>query len=89
VAGRPELVWYDFLQARAASMKVFVSFRDACWNPRSSQSSLTEGTLLSDTEGFDGDIMGEEALVKRAGLCEHRNKDEKAERGKDQKTKVR
>jgi hypothetical protein len=70
-------------------MKEFVSFRDARWNPRSSQSSLTEGTLLSDTEGFDDDIMGEEALVKRVGLCEHRNKDEKAERGKNEKTKRR
>ena len=67
-------------------MKVFVSFRDACWNPRSSQSSFTEGTLLSGIEGFDDDVMMRKALAKRAGLFEHRNKDE---RTKDGKTKVR
>jgi len=73
-------------------MKVFVSFRDACWNPRSSQSSRTEGTLLSGREGFDDDVMRKQALGKRAGLFEHIDKDErskgrKVERRKDESTK--
>lgn len=65
-------------------MKVFVSFRDACWNPSSSQSCLTEGTLLSGKEGFDDDVMTKKALleVKRAGLLEHRNKDVRRRDGK-------
>jgi len=36
---------------------VFVSFKDALWNPRRSQSSFTDGTLLSDTEGFDDGVI--------------------------------
>lgn len=52
-AGRPELVLYDFLQTRVLSMKLLVSLRDACWKPKCSQSSFTDGTLLNDIDGFD------------------------------------
>jgi len=68
-------------------MKVFVSFRDACWNPRSSQSSRTEGTLLSGREGFDDDIMRKQALGKRAGLFEHIDKDERSKGRKAERRK--
>lgn len=48
----PSLVLYDFLHACDASINELVSFSEACWNPSLSQSSLTDGTLLSATVGF-------------------------------------
>ena len=49
---------YDFLHARVLSIKLFVSFKDACWKPNCSQSSFTDGTRPMATVGFDG-IVGQ------------------------------
>lgn len=56
LAGSPSLVVYDFRHACVACRKAFVSFSEARWNPKRSQSSFTEGTLLSAIEGLLEDL---------------------------------
>lgn len=63
VAGWPSSVCKDLLKWCVASIKIFSSFSDARWKPKSSQSCFTDGTLLSDTEEPGAIVTAEDRWV--------------------------